>query len=541
MPRRETIIARSIVYAILRANEDGRTYGTLSLLKRVLRLFSIYWLTFRIVRNDLFKSLRGLWEIKEEDYKSTFRSGPLVPMGDMGYSGSTFFRTSDNHVRANPSTLLVRITDFLESAHKNIGLLLGLAPSHHIVMENILYGHDQQLQSGRKAKWESWDLKPTSYFYPERDIAGGALTSQSTKSKLVDTFEGKIRLSSAQLAEFKAQLQKDTQLLANSNAVDYSLFLVRISADEAPEPESQPALEPGQAGSEPIPPAQPPFSPPGPPTWRTGITSGDGKEVYRAAILDFFWAKHTVHAKAMTGLINAYRIIDDAGPMSITAESKDYRERLYPAWNYLQMNLTQALRPDAFSAADSTYQCPVPRNILATPRRISSTASIGHPAGTAFSFARRTTSAPLRRVFQGRPSTTAPSVGGPRPVPHKQLNELYATPRDPVGSIAPFVGLYRRAPPTPVPGTRCIRFRLRIHFGCRSPAPLGAPTRSAPEHIHRADIRRRVRTLQHVMRHPNVLVLAGDVQRHDAAGIADVGVGATPTSRQLPARCQPRA
>ncbi|RYP35773.1 hypothetical protein DL766_002333 [Monosporascus sp. MC13-8B] len=355
MTRRETIIARSIVYAILSANDDGRTYGALSLLKRALRLFSIYWLTFRIVRNDLFKSLRGLWGIKEEDYKSTFHSSPLVPMGDMGYSGSTFFRTSDSaylvksiprhsehdffkrdmllpyadHMRSNPSTLLVRITDFLESAHKSIGLILGLAPSHHIVMENILYGHDQLPEGDRKAKWESWDLKPTSYFYPERDIAGGALTSEATKSKLADKFEGKIRLSRAQLAEFKAQLQKDTQLLANCNTVDYSLFLVRVSADDAPERESQLTLEPGQASSEPISPAQPPFSPPGPPTWRTGITSSDGKGVYRAAVLDFFWAKHTVHAKAMAGLVNTYRIIDDAGPMSITAESKEYRERFF--------------------------------------------------------------------------------------------------------------------------------------------------------------------------------------------------------------------
>lgn len=356
MTQREATIARSIVYTILNAGEDGRPYRRLSLWARALRLFHIFWLTFRLVRYDLFKTLRGLWKMKEEDYKSSFRSGPLAPMGDMGYSGSTFFRTSDSaylvksiprhsehdffkselllpytdHMRANPSSLLVRITDFLESSHKSIGQMLGVAPSHHIVMENILYGQDQQqLEGGSpQAKWESWDLKPQSYFYPERDVAGGALTSEATKSKLGDKFEGKIRLSVDQFAEFKAQLLQDTHLLASSNTVDYSFFLVRVSVAEAPEPgESQPLLNPGRGSNEPIPLARPPFSPSGPPNWRTGITSSDVREVYRAAILDFFWAKHTVHAIAMTGLVNTYRVVDDAGPMSITTESKEYRER----------------------------------------------------------------------------------------------------------------------------------------------------------------------------------------------------------------------
>ncbi|KAK7755440.1 hypothetical protein SLS62_002668 [Diatrype stigma] len=373
MTRREKFIARSIVYTMLNAGEDGRPYRRLSFWARLLRLFHLFWLTFRLVRYDLFTSLRTLWKVKEEDYKSSFRRGPLAPMGDMGYSGSTFFCTSDSaylvksvprraehdffkselllpyvdHMRSNPASLLVRITDFLESAHKSIGQMLGLTPSHHIVMENVLYGQQAQQQSDddgndhvggsgrhpRGTKWESWDLKPPSYFYPERDIAGGALTSEATKSKLADTFEGKIRLSEAQFTAFKAQLETDTQLLASNNAVDYSLFLVRLTAtpegeaQAPPEPGSQPALQPGRASGEPIPPAQPPFSPPGPPTWRTGITSSDGKEVYRAVILDFFWAKHTVHAMAMTGLVNTYRVVDDAGPMSITTGSEEYRER----------------------------------------------------------------------------------------------------------------------------------------------------------------------------------------------------------------------
>ncbi|KAI0165370.1 SAICAR synthase-like protein [Hypoxylon sp. FL1284] len=365
MTRRETLIARSIVYAILDANDDGKLTRKPTLIGRFIRLFYMYWLTFRFVRYDLFKALRGVWGIEEGEYKASFDSkkqgqqkkgkakAALMPMGDMGYSGSTFFRTRDSaylvksiprqfeheffkndmllpyadHMRSNPSSLLVRITDFLESSHLSVGVLLGLAPSHHIIMENILYGQSEESQGDGASKWESWDLKPTSYFFPERDIAGGALASEATLSKLADEFNDKIRLSEADAVKFKSQLEKDTQLLADCNAVDYSLFLVRISAADAQAAESQPALQSDETSAEPIPPAQPPFAPPEPPSWRTGVRSSDGKHVYRAAVLDFFWAKHTVHAKAMTGLIRSYNLIDEQGPMSITTKSSEYRER----------------------------------------------------------------------------------------------------------------------------------------------------------------------------------------------------------------------
>ncbi|KAI0475577.1 SAICAR synthase-like protein [Xylariaceae sp. FL0804] len=361
MNRRQKLIARSIVHAILTVRYDGRSAHRPSILARALRLFRLYWLTFRLVQPDLFRALRGVWEVEDEDYKASFGGGraALQALGDMGFSGSTFFATGDgaylvksvprsfehdffkqdmllpyaDHMRAHPASLLVRITDFLESAHKSIGMLLGLAPSHHIVMENIKYGQnaantsepDDDAASG--PRWESWDLKPMSYFYPERDVAGGALASEATKSKLADEFPDKLRLAPDQAAAFMAQLEQDTRLLADCNAVDYSLFLVRIAAADAPDPASQPPLESGEVSSAPIPPAQPPFAPPGPPSWRTGITSRDGREVYRAAVLDFFWAKHTLRARAMTGLVRSYNLIDEQGPMSITAESGEYRDR----------------------------------------------------------------------------------------------------------------------------------------------------------------------------------------------------------------------
>jgi hypothetical protein len=152
-------------------------------------------------------------------------------------------------------------------------------------------------------------------------VAGGILTSEATKSRLADEFNDKIKLTLDQAEDLKAQLQKDTKLLADCNAVDYSLFLVRVSADS---PSNSDEQNPSDAA---LPPSEPPFAPPGPPSWRMGIPSTDGKEVYRAAVLDFFWAKHTLHAKAMTGLIKTYNLIDPKGPMSLTAVSSEYRER----------------------------------------------------------------------------------------------------------------------------------------------------------------------------------------------------------------------
>ncbi|KAK6216105.1 hypothetical protein LQW54_003881 [Pestalotiopsis sp. IQ-011] len=355
MADRQLVIARSIIYAILGTDENGKPTTKSTIFGRFLGRFWVYWLTFQLVRADLFRALRGFWAIQDKDYKASFgsdwkaaskRKDVLQTLGDMGYSGSTFYRTQDgaylvksvpryfehtffktemlipyaDHMRANPESLLIRITDFLECSQRSFGSLFGMAPSHHIVMENVLYGADQEKEDGTKDKWESWDLKPTSYFYPERDVAGGVLTSEATKSKLADDFDDKIKLTLDQAEDFKAQLQKDTKLLADCNAVDYSLFLVRvISATDS-------GVE-GPQSNDSLPPLEPPFAPPGPPTWRTGIKSSDGKEIYRAAILDFFWAKHTLHAKAMTGLIKTYNLIDAQGPMSLTAVSTEYRER----------------------------------------------------------------------------------------------------------------------------------------------------------------------------------------------------------------------
>jgi hypothetical protein len=211
-------------------------------------------------------------------------------------------------------SLLIRITDFLSWSRFGIGGLLGTAPTHHIIMENLLIGKDKE---EGELKWETWDLKPTSYFFPERDIAGGMLTSDETKDRLADKFDDKIILTQAQADEFFEQLSLDTELLERCNAVDYSLFLVRIPL---PSP-SQSQQDTGIQAT-----ARAPFLPPAH-SWRTGVHSADERHVFRAAVLDFFWAKHKLHAKMMTMLIKAWNLIDRQGPMSITTTPEEYRHR----------------------------------------------------------------------------------------------------------------------------------------------------------------------------------------------------------------------
>ncbi|KAI5369804.1 Putative phosphatidylinositol-4-phosphate 5-kinase, core [Septoria linicola] len=333
MARREKTIARSITHSILHSSEKRP-----NVFARLPNYFWLYYLKFECVREELFKVLRETWQINEHEYRASFGVDEasrrrLKAMGDMGFSGSTFFATQDqqyivksiprhfehsffkndlmvpyvDYMQQNPNSLLTRITNFLECYQSSVGTLLGLAPTHHIVMENLLYGKEEN--------WEDWDLKPQSYFYPERDIADGALTSEATKNKLADDFDDKIVLTLDQAEDLKAQLQKDTKSLMDCNCVDYSLMLVRIPVATAPTNEDLPAK------------GKTPLVPPGPPSWRVSVKSADGKWIYRAALLDFFWSKHKVHAKAMTALISAYNVVDKQGHMSVTTDSTEYRNR----------------------------------------------------------------------------------------------------------------------------------------------------------------------------------------------------------------------
>jgi hypothetical protein len=340
MGRRDRLISKSILCALFHEpSEDKRTA-----LARILAFFTFFQLKLEKYRPDTFKKLRHeTWELNEEEYKESFRQkeksgGGLNPVGDLGYSGSTFFTTPNAkyliksltrpseyrffardlllpyaaHMSSNPNSLLVRITDFLYSPYITLGSLLALTPPCHIVMENILFGKEA---SKDKGAWETYDLKPITYFYPERDIASGHLASQSTKERLVDKFEDVISIRDDQRTLLLQTLQADTKLLEENNAVDYSLFLVRYPSEIATSfipPKATPA---------------PQANPSVPPQWRLGIQSSDGKWVYRLVVLDFFWAKHKTQAKAMTGLIKSFNLVARKGPMSITTNAVEYRKR----------------------------------------------------------------------------------------------------------------------------------------------------------------------------------------------------------------------
>jgi hypothetical protein len=359
MGRRDRLISTSILRAIFRTgstSDDGNGEARPGLLARIIAFFAIFSLTLARYRASLFKKLRNeLWELEEEEYTESFRSPSkskrtdLVAVGDLGYSGSvctvlkamhqstnisqTFFTTPNSkylikslprafeqsffrdrflepyaeHMEQNQDSLLVRITDLLHSPTTTLGAIIGAAPSHHLVMENILYGKSACAKH-HQVKWETYDLKPSSYFYPERDVAGGMLASESVKDRLIDEFPDKIRVTIDQKEELVAQLSRDSKILQSNNAVDYSLFLVRYPADleDVPAP-------PGRAS-----------------TWRNGVRSLDGQWIYRAIILDFFWSKDALQAQTLTGLVklfNALKWGKDHGPMSITTTADEYRQR----------------------------------------------------------------------------------------------------------------------------------------------------------------------------------------------------------------------
>ncbi|KAI9688196.1 MAG: hypothetical protein M1822_001702 [Bathelium mastoideum] len=173
-----------------------------------------------------------------------------------------------------------------------------------MIMENAMYG--RELDPSGKERWESYDLKPMSYFYPERDLMDGKLAPDSVKSRLADKFEDKIRVTKEEAWELKNQLEIDTQQLADTNAVDYSLFLIRFPASSNP-----PTTSARQNA------------------WRQGIRDRNGEWKYRIVLLDFFWAKHKLRAKAMTGLVGSFQWLRGKKDehMSITTNPKEYRER----------------------------------------------------------------------------------------------------------------------------------------------------------------------------------------------------------------------
>ncbi|WYZ42498.1 hypothetical protein EsH8_VI_000197 [Colletotrichum jinshuiense] len=349
MQIRSASISSSILAAI---SGDHNNTNKRSLKSRIFRAFvsflSVFSLPLARYRAADFLELRhNVWHLDEEEYATSFqlaqkaakgkgRESDLRPVGDLGYSGSTFFTTADGkflvkslprrfeheffthdlfeayvaHMKSHPHSLLVRITDMVYTSIATLGGILGMAPTHHIIMENLLYGKAEEETDHRRSRWETYDLKPNDYFFPERDIADGMLAPDSVKDRLIDEFDDKVRVTATQKRELLDLLEADTKVLAENNAVDYSLFMVRYPGPNVlDEPRDVPTI---QSDAHP---------------WRSGLTDVDGTWTYRVIVLDFFWAKHKFRAKAMTGLVNSYNVFANHGPMSITADPAEYRSR----------------------------------------------------------------------------------------------------------------------------------------------------------------------------------------------------------------------
>ncbi|KAK6213576.1 hypothetical protein QIS74_09578 [Colletotrichum tabaci] len=349
MQIRSTSISSSILAAI---SGDSSNPDKPSLQKRIFRVLASFLSVFhlplaRYHAADFLELRHNVWKLDEQEYTTSFRlaqkaakgkgrESDLKPVGDLGYSGSTFFTTADGkflvkslprrfeheffthdlfdayvaHMKKHPHSLLVRITDMVYTSIATLGGILGTAPTHHIIMENLLYGKSEEETSHRKKQWETYDLKPNDYFFPERDIANGHLAPESVKERLIDEFDDKVRVTPAQKKELLDLLEADTRVLADNNAVDYSLFMVRYPGPNVlDEARRVPTIQ-SDANE-----------------WRTGLTDVDGNWTYRIIVLDFFWAKHKFRAKAMTGLVKSYNIFAGHGPMSITANPAEYRER----------------------------------------------------------------------------------------------------------------------------------------------------------------------------------------------------------------------
>lgn len=95
MGRRQDIIARSITHAISRSDPVR-----VSVLSKISAFFYLYWLIFRCVSKDLFKSLRaGVWQIDEDEYQEAFgandkEKAKLKAMGTANSKMRTKIQTS---------------------------------------------------------------------------------------------------------------------------------------------------------------------------------------------------------------------------------------------------------------------------------------------------------------------------------------------------------------------------------------------------------------------------------------------------------------
>ncbi|KAH7103858.1 hypothetical protein BKA62DRAFT_694869 [Auriculariales sp. MPI-PUGE-AT-0066] len=192
-------------------------------------LFSIYAIRLKLDAPARFAQLRSLWGIDETSYHDE-TLGDWSPMGDSasGLSGSLFFRSEpEGHLlikslgREFEVTFLHQhfLPAYFDFVHSNPQTLINR-------ILDVLYSFELRVFSTAPGSdWEMFDLKPTTYLEPVRDL----LPEQFHTTGVTDVLpEDRALLTSAEEREsILGQLHKDTQFLASLGAIDYSILLVR--------------------------------------------------------------------------------------------------------------------------------------------------------------------------------------------------------------------------------------------------------------------------------------------------------------------------
>jgi hypothetical protein len=183
-----------------------------------------------------------MWNVDEEEYRRE-TLGKWSSLGTVGLSGSLFFHSEDNHfllkslgrtfenhflhthflpayfdyALANPGTMINKVFDALYSFDHRFGEWIKASPSHYLVLDNIAFD--------KKDDWEMFDLKPTAYLEPYRDLVPERLQLSGVTDVLPASKP--LLMSSTSRAEHLSQIRKDLDFLASLGCVDYSVLVVR--------------------------------------------------------------------------------------------------------------------------------------------------------------------------------------------------------------------------------------------------------------------------------------------------------------------------
>jgi hypothetical protein len=117
----------------------------------------------------------------------------------------SFIPAYEIYFSSNPNSLLTHICEILYNFDHRIGGMFGCAPAHYVVMSNLLIpmphasaasniGDEEIAQDGYGDEgheegfggWTKWDLKPTSFWEPTRDLIPDSIKTGQMITGLAD-------------------------------------------------------------------------------------------------------------------------------------------------------------------------------------------------------------------------------------------------------------------------------------------------------------------------------------------------------------------